>query len=160
MLASVSSSRWLNSYRSASTGPIVRHVLIIARYAWALPATFAGLLLSLIAFAFGARGRIVDGAVEIAGGRIDRCISMLPPYCRFAAITFGHVIIGLDHETLAHLRLHEHVHVRQYERWGVLFFPLYLVSSLIQIVRRRDPYLNNCFEREAFAKSANGDPSS
>ena len=97
MLASVSSSRRLSLYRSASTGPIVRHVLIIARYAWALPATFAGLLLSLIAFAFGARGRVVGGAVEIAGGRIDRCISMLPPYCRFAAITFGHVIIGLDH---------------------------------------------------------------
>ena len=108
MLASVSSSRWLSLYRSASTGPIVRHVLIIARY----------------------------------------------------AITFGHVIIGLDHATLTHLRLHEHVHVRQYERWGVLFFPLYLASSLIQIVRRRDPYLNNCFEREAFAKSVYGDPSS
>jgi hypothetical protein len=35
----------------------------------------------------------------------------------------------------------------------VLFFPLYLSSSLLQIVRGRDPYLNNSFEREAFAKS-------
>jgi hypothetical protein len=136
----------------------VRRILIIARYAWALPATFAGLLVSLIAFAFGARGRIVEGVVEIAGGRIDRCISMLPRYCRFAAITFGHVIIGVDHETLTHVRNHEHVHVRQYERWGLLFFPLYLASSLLQIVRRRDPYLNNCFEREAFAKSVDCDP--
>jgi hypothetical protein len=133
----------------------VCRVLTIARYAWALPATFAGLLFSLIAFALGARGRIVEGVIEIAGGRIDRCISMLPRYCRFGAITFGHVIIGVAHETLTHLRIHEHVHVRQYERWGVLFFPLYLASSLLQIARGRDPYLNNCFEREAFAKSMN-----
>ena len=133
--------------------PIMHRILIIVRYVWALPATFAGLLLSLPAFALGAKGRIVEGAVEVAGGRIDRCLLMLPRYCRFGAITFGHVIIGVDHETLARHRVHEHVHVRQYERWGVLFFPLYLSSSLLQIARGRDPYLNNSFEREAFAKS-------
>ena len=133
--------------------PIIRRILIIARYVWALPATFAGLLLSLVAFAFGAKGRIVEGAVEIAGGRIDRCLLILPRYCRFGAITFGHVIIGIDHATLAGHRLHEHVHVRQYERWGVFFFPLYLSSSLLQFALGRDPYLNNSFEREAFAKS-------
>ena len=133
--------------------PVLLRILIIARYAWALPGTFIGLLLSLIALALGAKGRVVEGAVEIAGGRIDACVSMLPRRCRFGAITFGHVIIGLDHQTLAHHRLHEHVHVRQYERWGVLFFPLYLASSLLQIARGRDPYLNNAFEREAFAKS-------
>ena len=133
--------------------PSMRRMLIIARYFWALPATFAGLLLSLVAFALGAKGRIVEGAVEIAGGRIDRCLLMLPRYCRFGAITFGHVIIGVDHATLAGHRLHEHVHVRQYERWGVFFFPLYLSSSLLQFALGRDPYLNNSFEREAFAKS-------
>ncbi len=136
----------------------MRPILIMTRYAWALPATATGLLLSLVAFAFGARGRIVEGAIEIAGGGIERCLSILPRRCRFGAITFGHVIIGTDHDTLATLRVHEHVHVRQYERWGALFFPLYLVSSLIQIVRGRDPYLNNFLEREAFAKAACGDP--
>jgi hypothetical protein len=138
--------------------PVMHRILIIPRYAWALPATFAGLLLSLIAIAFGAKGRIVEGALEIAGGRIDKCLSMLPRYCRFGAITIGHVIIGLDHETLARHRLHEHVHVRQYERWGVLFFPLYLLSSLLQIVQGRDPYMDNSFEREAFAESMSCDP--
>jgi hypothetical protein len=138
--------------------PILRRLLMIPRYAWALPATFAGLLLSLIAFAFGASGRIVEGAVEIAGGRVDRCLAMLPRHCRFGAITLGHVIIGVDHETLARYRLHEHVHIRQYERWGAMFFPLYLLSSLLQIARGRDPYLDNSFEREAFAKSASCAP--
>jgi hypothetical protein len=33
-----------------------------------------------------------------------------------------------------------------------LFFPLYLGSSLLQIVRGRDPYLDNPFEREAFER--------
>jgi hypothetical protein len=135
----------------------MRLVLIMTRYAWALPATATGLLLSLVAFATGARGRLVEGAIEIAGGGIGRFLSVLPHRCRFGAITFGHVIIGTDHDILASLRAHEHVHVRQYERWGALFFPLYLASSLVQIVRGRDPYLNNFLEREAFAKSACGD---
>ena len=132
-------------------GPLMCHIPVIARYVWALPATFVGLLLSLVALVLGARGRIVEGAVEVAGGRIDECLLLLPRHCRFGAITFGHVIIGVDHETLAHHRGHEHVHVRQYERWGVLFFPLYLSSSVLQIARGRDPYLSNSFEREAFA---------
>jgi hypothetical protein len=38
-----------------------------------------------------------------------------------------------------------------------LFIPLYLSSSLLQIARGRDPYLNNAFEREAFAKSVSSE---
>ena len=132
---------------------ITPRILSVARCAWASPATLVGLLLSLLAFAVGAKGRMVEGAYEIAGGRIARGLLMLPRCCRFGAIPFGHVIIGVDHAALARCRLHEHVHVRQYERWGVLFFPLYLSSSLLQIVRGRDPYLNNSFEREAFERS-------
>lgn len=137
---------------------IIALLLRIVRYAWAVPATCVGLFFSLMALAFGAEGRIVQGAIEVAGGRVERCLSMLPKYCRFGAITFGHVIIGIDHETLSHHRFHEHVHVRQYERWGVLFFPLYLFSSLLQIARGRDPYRDNSFEREAFAKSVSSGP--
>ena len=135
-------------------GTLTPCIIRVARYTWALPATFVGLLLSLLAFCIGATGRMVEGAIEIAGGRIARCLLMLPRCCHFGAITFGHVIIGVDHATLARCRLHEHVHIRQYERWGVLFFPLYLSSSLLELVRGRDPYLDNSFEREAFEESA------
>jgi hypothetical protein len=138
--------------------PIALHILSVVRYAWASPATLVGLMFSLPALAAGARGRIVEGAVEIAGGRLAACVSMLPRGCRFGAITFGHVIIGVDRATLSCCRVHEHVHVRQYERWGALFFPLYLASSLLQLVRRRDPYLDNAFEREAFETSVSGYP--
>ena len=63
-------------------------------------------------------------------------------------------MIGIDHHLLSSIRAHERVHVRQYERWGVFFFPLYVASSVAQVIRGRHPYLDNAFEREAYAKSA------
>ena len=122
------------------------------RYLWALPATCVGLFFALLAICAGATVRVVDGAVEVAGGRIPGFIARLPSWARFGAITFGHVIIGTGHGVLERARAHEHVHVRQYERWGVLFFPLYAGSSLVQLLKGRDPYWNNCFEREAYAR--------
>ncbi|HUQ27719.1 MAG TPA: hypothetical protein VM051_03960 [Usitatibacter sp.] len=123
---------------------------LLLRYAWASPGSLAGLLLAVPALCAGATLRRVDGVLEVAGGRVDRLIAVLPASLRFAAITFGHVVLGTDHTTLACLRRHEHVHVRQYERWGVLFLPLYAASSAIQWLRGRDPYRDNWFEREAF----------
>ena len=70
------------------------------------------------------------------------------------AITFGHVVLGVSHSELAEARDHEHAHVRQYERWGVLFFPLYLGSSGAQLVRGRHPYHDNAFERQACQAAA------
>jgi hypothetical protein len=119
------------------------------RYGWAAPATLAGLAVTLFAFAAGARARIVDGTIEVAGGRIAPMIARLPRRYRFCAITLGHVIICTDECTAAAVRAHEHAHVRQYERWGLLFFALYAASSLLQWLRGGDPYLDNRFEREA-----------
>ncbi len=123
------------------------------RYLWAAPATLAGLAAAIPALALGARARVVRGVVEVGGGRIEQGVASLPPGCRFGAITLGHVIIGLNDGVLEACRDHEHVHVRQYERWGALFFPLYLGSSLHALVRGRDPYRDNRFEREACGKA-------
>jgi hypothetical protein len=73
---------------------------------------------------------------------------------RFEAITFGHMVLGLNHGVLETNRLHEHAHVRQYERWSLLFFPLYLGSSLAQLLRGRDPHHQNYFERQAYLLAA------
>ena len=124
----------------------------IVRYAWASPATLVGIVPALLALISGARPRVIEGAIEVAGGRMHDLISRLPRACRFGAITFGHVIICVDASTAVAVRAHEQVHVRQYERWGVLFFPLYVGASVVQWLRGRDPYRDNRFEREAFGR--------
>ena len=67
-----------------------------------------------------------------------------------SAITFGHTILGRDVAALEACRDHEHVHVRQYERWGPFFLPAYLLCSLVLWISRRDAYRENPFERQAF----------
>ena len=130
----------------------MRQMFLVLRYAWALPATAVGLVFAVLALFAGATIRLVEGTIEVAGGRLHLVALLLPPAARFVAITFGHVIIGIDHTVLWRVRSHEHVHVEQYERWGILFFPLYVASSFAQLLRGRNPYLNNCFEREAYAR--------
>lgn len=125
-------------------------ILRVLRYTWASPYSFVGLLLLLVALVLGATVRIVDGTLEVAGGRVGAWMSRFPRSLQLSAITFGHVILGLDHALLDAFRAHEQVHVRQYERWGLLFIPVYLGSSLLQFVRGRHPYFENRFEREAY----------
>jgi hypothetical protein len=123
----------------------------LLRYLWALPATIVGLTFAIVAIAGGAAVHCVDGVLEVGGGAAGRAVARLPPSVRFHAITFGHVILGIDQLALRCARTHERVHVRQYERWGVLFFALYIGSSLAQWLRGRHPYFDNRFEREAYA---------
>jgi hypothetical protein len=125
----------------------------LLRYFWASPATALGAPFAAVAMCAGATLRRVNGAVEVAGGCLPSILRAFPPAAGFVAITFGHLIVGVDHAVLSRVRAHEHVHVRQYERWGVLFFPLYLASSIVQIIRGRRPYRDNVFEREAYAES-------
>jgi hypothetical protein len=67
-----------------------------------------------------------------------------------SAITFGHVVLGRDRETLRLTRAHERVHVRQYERWGPAFIPAYLCASMWGFLTGSGAYAGNAFEREAF----------
>ena len=121
------------------------------RYLWAAPATALGVLAALPAVACSASARVVDGVLEVAGGRLCARAGSGPAALGFVAITFGHVVIGRSHAVLAGLRAHEHEHVRQYERWGALFFVAYLGSSAAQWLRGRSPYRHNRFERQARA---------
>jgi hypothetical protein len=126
----------------------------LLRYLWAAPYTVLGLLLGTVALAFGGQWRRHHGTLEFFGGRIGRAIAQLPPALGFSAMTLGHVILAVDRSALSQLRQHEHVHVRQYERWGPLFLPAYLLSSLVQLLRGRNPYRENHFERQAYAAVA------
>ena len=94
-----------------------------------------------------------DGALEAFGGAASRLARRLPAPMRFDAITLGHVIIAVDRQAADGARCHEHVHIRQYERWGALFVPAYLAASVWQGLRGGAPYRDNVFEREAYAAS-------
>ena len=122
------------------------------RYVWASPATLVGLLLALIARLMRADVAVVNGVIEVVGGRYAR--GLLRLHCPFVAITVGHVIIARDRQSLDGCRAHEQAHVRQYERWGALFFALYLASSMYECLRGRRPYRDNYFERQARAEAA------
>jgi hypothetical protein len=122
-----------------------------AAYAWAAPWSVLGLLLGAFMAMRGGRMRIRQGVLEIAGGNLDTEGSQPRTPFGVSAITFGHVVLAVNDTELTAVRAHEQVHVRQYERWGPLFVPAYVVSSIVQLARRRDPYLDNCFEREAYA---------
>lgn len=123
----------------------------LLRYLWAAPNTVLGLALGGVAILFGAKAQRYRGVVEICGGHVGHALSRLPPALSFSAMTLGHVILAVDRSALVHLRMHERVHVRQYERWGPLFLPAYLLSSVLQLLRGRNPYRENHFERQAYA---------
>lgn len=119
------------------------------RYLWVLPASLLGLLPLPLVLLQGGRARLVDGVLEIHGGIVVRILRKVTA----SAMTLGHVVWGCDAESLEVTRLHERVHVRQYERWGPLFIPAYLMSSLVAFLRGKNPYRDNRFEREAFAEA-------
>jgi hypothetical protein len=133
-------------------------LLRAVRYIWAFPATLLGLVFVPVAWLSGGSCHVVTGALEIHGGLVAVFLRRgLPVLGSAAAMTLGRVILGRDAECLEKSRRHEHVHVRQYERWGLLMLPLYLASSAIAYVRGYDPYLDNVFEREAFEKTDDRD---
>ncbi len=135
---------------SSYSRPIIRFLAC----AWAARATAIGCCFALLALCFGATWLFVDGVGEVAGGTFALLVRLLPRSMRFDAITFGHIVLGRNHAVLQTPRLHEHTHVRQYERWGILFFLLYMGSSLLQWFRGEDPHYQNHFEREAYLRAA------
>jgi hypothetical protein len=119
------------------------------RVAWAAPWSLLGLLLA----PFFRTRRVVTGALLCEGASWPRRLGW-----RYRAITFGHVILCVDRADEA-LLAHELVHVRQYERWGPLFIPAYLVASMWTRARGRRAYADNPFELAARAPSAGPDTS-
>lgn len=138
----------------------MRATLRFVRYAWASPASVIGIVAALPALCTGSRARAVEGVLEISGGLMGRLAGRLPASAPFAAMTLGHVVLARDACCADACRAHERVHVRQYERWGPLFLPLYAASSLWEAIRGNPPYANNHFERQARALAPEGGPES
>ncbi|MDQ3331456.1 MAG: hypothetical protein M3552_12510 [Planctomycetota bacterium] len=124
------------------------------KYLWAFfPGTLIGLVCVPLALLGGGKVQVVRGCIEVHGGPVKRLLHRGVRPLGFrgaAAMTLGHVILGVDERCLFRSRDHEHVHVRQYERWGPFFLPAYFAASAIAWCRGQHPYLDNHFEREAY----------
>ncbi len=130
---------------------LLKPILIV----YNLPNSMIGFAFGMVAIASGGSFQFREGCLEFHGGFIRWFLKNIPPWSKnagMAAMTLGHVIIGQNTGMLARARAHEHVHVRQYEIWGPLFLPVYLGFSFLLWLSRRDPYLDNPFEVEAFGK--------
>jgi hypothetical protein len=128
----------------------------IVKYLWAFPGTAIGLCLAGAALASGGRARIVDGVIEAHGGIVARLLRRCTLLAGGAsAMTLGHVVLGRDAECLERTRAHERVHVRQYEMWGPLFLPAYAMASLLALLRGKNAYRDNWFERQAYGRGLN-----
>ena len=132
--------------------PIVKWLI----YLWVLPTSLPGLVMALLTLATGGQAKVVDGVLEICGGASDfylRRVVGLVMSGGASAMTLGHVVLGRDLDLLDATRSHERIHVRQCEKWGPLFIPLYLGASLVVWMKGLRAYEDNPFEREAYEKA-------
>ena len=128
------------------------------RVLWVLPVSLCALPLLPLAL-WRSSWRVCDNVLEISSPALAWFLR--GPWFRamsggegFAAATIGHVIVARNSECLANCRVHEHVHVRQCERWGALFPLAYVLAGLYAALKASNwgaYYWNNRFEREARA---------
>lgn len=119
-------------------------------YLWALPVSVIGMLLALLARASGGSYTRKYGVLEVTGGWPAKLLRRGFPFCGpVAAITIGHVVLGASQDALEKTRSHERVHVRQYERWGILFVLAYPLAGAWAWLKGGNPYWDNIFERQA-----------
>ncbi len=109
-----------------------------------------GLLIGTVGMLFGARCQLNEGCVEFHGGVVKRVLQCGPLASGIMAMTIGHTILGQTEAGLDVSREHEHVHVKQYERWGPFFLPAYFGCSFYMWLIKKDPYRDNPFEVEAY----------
>jgi hypothetical protein len=96
----------------------------------------------------GGKWRVSAGVLEIFGGGAGGLLRC-HPVRGVIAIALGHVVIARDSECLAQTSAHEREHVRQFERWGLLFPVVYSAESIYRWLRGEHPYRDNRFERAA-----------
>ena len=116
-----------------------------------MPNTLLGLFVGLLSFVFGGKIQFREGCFEFYGGLVAFLLRKTPVGAM--AMTLGHVILGQTRRDLCAARDHEHVHVRQYERWGPFFLPTYFLFSFILWIQKKEVYRENPFEKAAYSKT-------
>ena len=118
-------------------------------YLWASPNSIIGVLIGMIGILSGGKAQWKRGCVEFYGGFVTWLLENMATHGIWA-MTLGHTIIGQNANALQIARDHEQVHVKQYERWGPFFIPVYLLCSGYLWLLKKDCYRGNPFEVEAY----------
>jgi len=134
-----------NSTKTAISSNRRSFGLTTAAYLWAGPNTALGVVLGWM---LGGSFCIECGVIQIHGPRVADALNRL--WLPAMAITLGHCVLGQTEAALTITRIHERVHVRQYERWGPFFIPAYLIAWAVLGCLGRDGYRENPFEVEAY----------
>lgn len=124
-------------------------MLRLLAYLWASPYTLLGLVIGVLGLATRAKARVRGPVVQFHSGGVQWLIRRLLGR-NIQAITLGHTVLGQSESSLDISHEHELVHVRQYERWGPLMGPAYVLCSLLLWFRGGRAYRDNPFEREAY----------
>ena len=121
---------------------------------WASPNTLLGLVVAVLGLPFGARLARGDNSLDVLGHWL---LSLTPA----RAITLGNVVLyrrgvgpGLEmrrYDGGGWLRIgeHERAHTLQYERWGPLFLPAYLMLALLPGTHRLERQADRWAARRA-----------
>jgi hypothetical protein len=92
-----------------------------------------------------------EGSLQLFGPGIAVLLKILVPWLPIGGLTIGHVVLYRTADDALALHTHEIVHVRQWERWGVIFPVAYAVASVMAWLGGGHYYWENCFEVEARA---------
>ena len=128
----------------------MQRLITIAAIVWAAPWTLLGLMIGGVGLVSGGHVKRTGRVVEFWGGWVTFYLKVFPLLSGARAVTFGHVVLARSRPDLDASRDHELVHVRQYERWGPLFVPAYVLVWIVLWAARKNPYYDHPFERQAF----------
>jgi hypothetical protein len=129
-------------------------LILSAKILWAGPWSLWGL-------GIGGVGLLSGGGVQWSGRVLEFWGGLLPVFLKYfpfvagsPVATFGHVVVGRTQRHLDACRPHQLVHVKQYELWGPLFVPCYLICWGVLWCCGKRPYYDNPFEREAYGQTS------
>ena len=128
------------------------------KFLWASPYTLLGLIVGATGLCTGGKAQLRGRTLEFHGGATRWFVTHLPGGQFTLAFTLGHTILGQTEAALDIARDHELVHVRQYEAWGPLMGPAYLLCSLLLWIAGKRPYRDNPFERQAYEETGDNEP--
>lgn len=110
-----------------------------------LPWTIVGHIVGIIFLLLG--GDVQIGEEGTTEYRIPKW--MMKWAGKWRGWTCGYVIIFRDFEDSTRWREHELQHVRQFEKWGIVFPYVYWAAGLWQMCKGKSFYWDNPFEVEA-----------